>query len=270
MSKAKGTSNDKSQTSLEDRVRALEAELEKAKQDLKDSKAELVQFAYVASHDLQEPLRMVSSYLQLLTRRAGDKLDKDANEFIDFAVDGATRMQGMIQALLTYSRVNTKGKPFEPTDCEAVFSKALANLQTPIQNSGAEVTHDPLPTIVADEAQMAQLIQNLIDNGVKFHNEEQPKVHVSAKEQGDDWLFAVRDNGIGIDPEFHERIFEVFARLHGKQDYKGTGIGLSVCKKIVERHSGSIWVESEPGKGATFYFTIPKNLKEGGTQGENG
>ena len=177
-------------------------------------------------------------------------------------MDGSNRMMAMIQALLTYSRVGTRGKEFEPTDCEDILSKALSNLQVAIEEKGAAVTHGPLPTVTADDIQLLQLFQNLLGNAIKFCDEKQPQVHVSAEEQDEDWLFSFRDNGIGIDPEFKDRIFLIFQRLHGKGEYKGTGIGLAVCKKIVERHDGRIWVESEPGKGATFYFTAPKERKE--------
>ena len=239
-----------------------EAQMKRMLEDLERSNAELEQFAYIASHDLQEPLRMISSYTQLIGRRYKDKLDADGEEFIEYAVDGATRMQDRIQALLTYSRVGTRGKEFEPTDCDTVLEEALSNLQVAIKKSGSVISHDPLPTITADNIQMVQLFQNLIENGIKFHDEKQPEVHVSAKEQEDGWLFSVRDNGIGIDPEYSDRIFLIFKRLHAKGEYAGTGVGLALCKKIVERHGGRIWVESEPGKGATFYFTTPKEIKE--------
>lgn len=221
------------------------------------SNEELEQFAYVASHDLQEPLRMVSSYTQLLAQRYKGKLDADADEFIQFAVDGTLRMRTLINDLLAYSRVNTKGKDFEPTDVEAAVEYALANLQTAIEESGATVTHDSLPTVTADASQLNQLFQNLIGNAIKFRSEEPPRVHISAEQREDKWLFAVGDNGIGIDPQYHERIFTIFQKLHRKEEYPGTGIGLSICKRIVERHGGRIWLESELGKGATFYFTIP-------------
>jgi PAS domain S-box-containing protein len=240
----------------------IEDKLVKAKEDLERSNKELEQFAYVASHDLQEPLRMVSSYLKLLERRSKDKLDTEAQEFIDFAVDGSTRMAAMIQALLTYSRVGTRGKPFEPTDCEDIFNKAISNLQIAIEDKDAVVTHDPLPTILADGTQMLQLFQNLIGNGLKFQDNKRPEVQVSVEDRGEDWVFSFRDNGIGIDPKYKDRIFVIFERLHGKGEYKGTGIGLAVCKKIVERHAGQIWVDSTPGNGATFYFTMPKLRKE--------
>jgi PAS domain S-box-containing protein len=243
--------------------RQMEEKLQHTMEELKRSNTELEQFAYVASHDLQEPLRMVSSYVQLLARRYKGKLDKDADEFIEFAVDGSGRMQAMIQALLTYSRVGTKGKPPEPTDCEVILGHVLKNLQAALTESGAEVTHEPLPVIMADGVQMVQLFQNLIGNGIKFQEEGvKPKVHISVEDNSNDWVFSFRDNGIGIDPQYQDRIFVIFQRLHGKTEYKGTGIGLAVCKRIVERHGGRIWVESEPGKGATFKFTILKHREE--------
>jgi PAS domain S-box-containing protein len=231
--------------------------LEEAVAELKRSNADLQQFAYVASHDLQEPLRMVASYTQLLAKRYKGKLDSDADEFIGYAVDGATRMQRLIQDLLVYSRVNTQGQAFEPTSVEAVLDAALGNLRAAVEESRAVVTHDPLSTVMADERQLLQLFQNLLSNALKFRGEQPPRVHVSAERRGSEWLFSVRDNGIGIDPQYAERIFVVFQRLHNMAEYPGTGIGLAICKKIVERHGGRIWMESQLGKGATFYFTLP-------------
>lgn len=239
----------------EETKRAQAALAEKA-EELARSNTELQHFAYIASHDLQEPLRMVASYVQLLARRYNGKLDEEANEFINFAVDGAKRMQGLINALLAYSRIGTKGKPFEPTDCEEVLRTTLKNLQLAIEDSKAVVTHDPLPTVMADAAQVGQLFQNLIGNAIKFRDSRSPEVHIWAQRIGAEWLFSFRDNGIGIDPQYKERIFVIFQRLYNKQEYPGTGIGLALCKKIVERHGGRIWVESEPGNGSIFRFTI--------------
>jgi PAS domain S-box-containing protein len=263
-------------------------------QELARSNAELEQFAYVASHDLQEPLRMVASYTQLLARRYRGKLDADADEFIAFAVDGVNRMQALINDLLAYSRLRTKGAEFAPTDCSVVLDEALANLQAAISESGGVVTRGDLPTVVADRRQLMQLFQNLVGNAIKFHGETAPRVEVSARLRDaggetdggrrteDDgsassvlrppssisnpqsairnpqWEFAVRDNGIGIDPEHQERIFLIFQRLHSRAEYPGTGIGLAICKRIVERHGGRIWVQSAPGEGTTFFFTLPK------------
>ena len=225
-------------------------------EELQRSNTELEQFAYVASHDLQEPLRMVASYTQLLARRYQGKLDADADEFIGFAVDGATRMQSLINDLLQYSRVGTKGREPEPTDSETVLGLALANLKIAIEDNKATVSHDPLPMVMADDRQLEQLFQNLVGNAVKFHGGEPPRVHIRAERSNGRWTFAVRDNGIGIEPQYFDRIFQVFQRLHTRAEYPGTGIGLAMCKKIVERHGGRIWLESEPGKGTSFLFTL--------------
>ncbi|MBM3149514.1 MAG: hypothetical protein FJZ88_05740, partial [Chloroflexi bacterium] len=236
--------------------RRLLGEIKTDAEELQRSNAELERFAYVASHDLQEPLRMVASYTQLLEKRYKDKLDADAMEFINNAADGATRMQIMIESLLQLSRITTRGRPFQVTDCEKVFQKAMANLQLAVSDSGAKVTHDPLPEVMADDVQLIQLFQNLVANAIKFRREEPPKVHVSARQDGNEWVFAVKDNGIGIAPKDYDRIFVIFQRLHSQGEYPGIGIGLALCKKIVERHGGRIWIESQPGQGSTFYFTI--------------
>ena len=242
---------------ITDRKRA-EEDLKKTMEDLARSNKELEQFAYVASHDLQEPLRMVSSYVDLLARRYKGKLDADADEFIAYAVDGSRRMQRMIEDLLAFSRVGTRGKPLQPTDANVALDHALSNLQVAIEEARAVVTHDPLPTVMADETQLVQLFQNLIDNAVKFRGKDPPRCHVSAQDNGNAWVFSVRDNGIGIDPQYFDRIFVIFQHLHPARRYQGTGIGLSICKKIVERHGGRIWIESQKGKGSTFFFSIPK------------
>ncbi|MDG4555759.1 MAG: ATP-binding protein [Candidatus Competibacter sp.] len=237
--------------------------------ELRRSNADLEQFAYVASHDLQEPLRMVTGYLQLLERRYRDKLDDSAREFIAIAVDGAKRMQQLILDLLTFSRVSTRGQPYAPTDMEQALTETLANLETAIQEHAADIHRQPLPTVLADPAQMRMLLQNLLVNAIRFHRPgQQPQVSIAAERldharrppldgQASGWLFSVRDNGIGIEPRFFERIFVIFQRLHTRQEYPGTGIGLAVCKKIVERHGGRIWVESAPEQGACFSFFLP-------------
>src|SRR5439155_6180874 len=232
------------------------------------SNRELEQFAYVASHDLQEPLRMITSYTQLIAKRYQQRLDDDAKEFMHFAVDGALRMQRLIQGLLEYSRVGTRGKPFEPTDGEQAFSGALANLKIGVEESGATVTHAPLPKLMADSIQLTQLFQNLIANALKFRTEKPPHIHLGVERRlrvnaaslnvpPYEWIFQVRDNGIGIERRYFERVFLIFQRLHTPDRYPGTGIGLAICKKIVERHGGRIWVESEPGCGTTFSFALP-------------
>jgi hypothetical protein len=243
--------------------RRAEAALAHKAQELARSNAELEQFAYVASHDLQEPLRVIVNYLQLLERRYQGNIDAEAEKFIARAVAGAGRMKQLITDLLLYSRVGTKGKPLDPTDCEAACREALDNLRAAVEEAGAVVHLQALPTVQADAGQMTQLFQNLIGNAVKFHGPEPPEVEVAAEPQGEEWRFAVRDNGIGMEPEYLERIFGVFQRLHTRTEYPGTGIGLAVCQKIVERHRGRIWAESALGQGSTFYFTIPR---QGGSQ----
>lgn len=234
--------------------------------ELERSNAELERFAYVASHDLQEPLRVVASYVQLLARRYRGRLDSDADEFIAFAVDASRRMQILINNLLAYSRLTTRGGEFLPTDGEALLSGVLDNLRAALQETGAVVEHDPLPTIVADASQLAQVFQNLISNALKFHGEEPPHLRISASPQGSDWLFSVQDNGIGFDPRYAETIFILFKRLHGPREYAGTGVGLAICKRVIERHGGRIWVESEPGRGATFFFTLPAGYPTAGEE----
>jgi PAS domain S-box-containing protein len=233
------------------------ADLRKKVAELDRSNEELAQFAYIASHDLQEPLRMVASYTQLLSRRYKGKLDADADEFIAFAVDGASRMQRLIQDLLAYSQVGTKGTELIETSSEEAMQQALRNLCGAIESVGAMVTHDPLPLVLADETQLIQLFQNLIGNGVKYQAPGTPRVHISAARDDERrWLFSVRDNGLGINPMYFDRIFGMFQRLHKRQEFAGTGIGLAICKKIVERHGGGISVESQPGQGSTFLFSL--------------
>jgi two-component system, sensor histidine kinase and response regulator len=236
-------------------------ELGRKVEELARSNAELEQFAYVASHDLQEPLRMVASYTQLLARRYSGKLDADADEFIGFAVDGATRMQTLIQDLLYYSRVTTKGQSLQTTSAEAVCGDALGNLRKSIEDSNALVSVGPLPAVLADATQLTQLFQNLIGNAIKYRDHRRPEIRIGAKSEGDLALFSIEDNGIGIEPQYFDRIFQMFQRLHTRSEYSGTGIGLALCRKIVERHGGRIWLESRPGQGSTFLFTIP--LAEG-------
>jgi len=235
----------------------------RTEEELRRSNAELEQFTYIASHDLQEPLRMISIFTQLLARRYKGKLDRSADEFIGYVVDGAIRMQQMLEDLLTYSRIGTHAKPFEQVNCEDVFNQAVANLGVDIEENKATVTHDPLPAIMADASQMVQLFQNLISNAIKFRREEAPRVHVSAERKKNEWVFSVRDNGIGISPDFMGRLFQIFQREHAVSEYPGTGVGLAICRRIVEHHGGRIWAESQLGRGSTFYFTIPARGKNG-------
>jgi signal transduction histidine kinase len=239
-----------------ERRRAQEA-LARHASELARSNAELERFAYVASHDLQEPLRTVTSFVQLLAKRYEAKLDEDARDFIRFAVEGTARMRDLIQGLLAYSRAGAvTGLPV-PVDCGEALEKAIANLSVSIRDSGAAVTHDEMPKIVADGRQMVELFQNLVGNAIKFRGEKRPEVHVGVQRDGGAWILSVRDNGIGIAPEHWKRIFVMYQRLHRRDEYPGTGIGLAICDKIVRRHGGRIWVDSEPGKGSTFYFTLP-------------
>jgi PAS domain S-box-containing protein len=234
-----------------------EQELVHQARELARSNAELEQFAYVASHDLQEPLRMVGSFTELLARRYRGQIDEKADRYIGFVVDGVARMQQQIQALLSYSRAGTGGTAHRPTDCEEVLRRTLVDLRPTIDAAGARVDHEPLPTVPALATQVGQVFQNLIANAIKFRGAGPPEVHVSARRDANDWVFCIRDNGIGIDPQFADQIFIIFQRLHGRDEYPGTGIGLAICKKIVERHGGRIWVESRPGAGARFFFTLP-------------
>ncbi len=236
----------------------------RAEQELRRSNEELERFAYVASHDLQEPLRMVERYVQLLAKRYKGNLDADADEFINYAVQGAVRMQRLVEDLLAYSRVGTHGVPV-PTEAGTALDNALVGLKLAIAEASATVTHDALPTVRADPGQLEHLFANLIGNALKFRGADAPRVHVAARRDGDRWVFSVKDNGIGIDPRYFDRIFVLFERLHGREQYPGTGIGLAICKKIVEGHGGRIWVESQPeggaGGGATFFFTLPAALE---------
>ena len=239
-----------------ERRNSLEA-IRKVNEDLRRSNRDLEQFAYVASHDLQEPLRMVTSYMDLLETRYKGRLDKDSDQFIGFAVDGAHRMKQLISDLLTYSRITSHGKEPRLVSVQAAFGRAMADLRGVIAETGAQVTHDSLPEVMGDETQLTQLLVNLLSNAIKFRGEQPPRVHLGARKEGAEWIFSVRDNGIGIAPEGFERIFQVFQRLHTRQKYPGSGIGLAVCKRIVERHGGRIWVESQAGRGSTFFFAIP-------------
>lgn len=239
---------------LQDEHRHDQAELARSNRDLE-------QFAYVASHDLQEPLRMVAMYTQLLAERYQGRLDENAEKYIHYIVDGALRMQTLVRDLLAFSRVGRQGAPLQSVDCNAVVAIALQNLQAAIQDSGARIEYSQLPTLIADSSQLTQLFQNLIGNAIKFRGAEPPQIRVSAEKRDKDWLFSVTDNGIGIAPQHAELVFVIFKRLHTQAEYPGSGIGLAICKKIVEQRGGRIWVESEPGRGSAFKFTLP--AKEG-------
>ncbi|RQG97864.1 PAS domain-containing protein [Natrarchaeobius chitinivorans] len=227
------------------------------KRKLEESNERLEQFAYAASHDLQEPLRMVTSYLQLLERRYGDELDEDAGEFIDYAVDGAERMREMIDGLLEYARVETQGDPFEPVELNEVLDDVRTDLQLQIERSDARIEADSLPQISGDRGQLRQVFQNVLSNAIEYSGDEPPRVTVSAERDGSRWRVSIHDEGVGIDPDETDRVFEVFQRLHSHDESEGTGIGLALCRRIVERHGGEIWLESEPGEGSTFSFTLP-------------
>lgn len=237
-----------------------EQELQETLKQLKRSNAELEQFAYVASHDLQEPLRMITSFLQLLQRRYEHQLDSNANEFIQFAVDGAARMQELVNDLLAYSRIERKTGKFEEVDTEEILKQITFESRLLIEENNADISYDNLPVVRADYPQMVQVFQNLLSNSIKYNNQERPTIHVSAEKKDTDWLFKVEDNGIGIDPKHGERVFKIFQRLHARDEYEGTGIGLAIVKRIVERHGGMIWYESQPDQGSTFYFNIPREM----------
>jgi chemotaxis family two-component system sensor kinase Cph1 len=248
-------------------LKRVEEEMKQLTAELKRSNEDLQQFASAVSHDLQEPLQVIKGFLALLERHSKGKLDEKAQELIRFAVEGSKRMEDIIRDLLEYSRVGTKAREFKPADCSLILNEAISNLKTSIEEERAEVTRDSLPTVMADASQLTRLFQNLISNAIKFHGAEAPRVHVSAERKGDEWLFSVRDNGIGIDMKYADTIFAAFKRLHSDDKFRGTGIGLAVCKKIVEFHGGRIWVESRPGNGSTFYFRIP--LREADTGGRH-
>jgi light-regulated signal transduction histidine kinase (bacteriophytochrome) len=242
---------------ISERKRA-DRERQRALDELARSNRDLEQFAHVVSHDLQEPLRMVSSYCELLRRGYRGRLDDDADQFIEFAVDGAQRMQLLIQDLLAYSRVGSRGGAFKKTDANRSLELALANLQEAIAESQARISVDPLPTVFADEVQLAQLLQNLVSNAIKYRRGEPPEIRISAEPCGPLWAFAVTDKGIGVEPRFARSVFEVFKRLHSRKEFPGTGIGLAICKRIVERHGGEIWLDCEYRDGARFWFTLPE------------
>jgi signal transduction histidine kinase len=243
---------------LQDRRQEAERKQQEYLRELKRSNEELEQFAYVASHDLQEPLRMVASYTELLAERYKGKLDPQADKFIGYAVDGAKRMQGLIRDLLTFARVSSKAKPLRPTDSEKVLARVLSDLRPVMEKNKATVTHGKLPTVNADDSQLGQVLQNLIGNAIKFHGNRPPHIGISAEFVDEMWRFAVADNGIGIPQEVGDRIFQMFQRLHTREEYEGSGIGLAIAKRIVVRHGGRIWFDSAPGEGTTFRFTLPK------------
>jgi len=256
--------------SLEERVAERSALAEARARELSRSNAELQQFVHVASHDLKEPLRMINSFVQLLQRQFEGNLEPNTREYIQYVVEGARRIQRLIDDLLSYTRLGARSLSPQSVDLGEVVREALSNLGLAIDETGTEVTWDPMPQVEADRTHMVLLLQNLIGNALKFHGAGKPKVHVGAKAEIDRWVFSVTDNGIGIEPQYFEKIFIVFQRLHAREEYPGTGIGLALCKKVVEQHGGKIWVESEPGKGSTFYFTIPKIIRGGQHEGETG
>ena len=238
------------------------SDIKRAEEELIRSNQDLQQFAYVASHDLQEPLRNVASCLQLLEKEYKNKLGANADQYIHYAIESSVRMKSLILDLLAYSRVATRGKAPEPVDCQQLLDRTVDNLGVAISEAGAVITHGPLPKVYGDDAQLLQVFQNLVQNGIKFHRDEPPQIHISAAKNNNDWVFSVKDNGIGIESKHLDRIFVIFQRLHKRSQYEGTGMGLAIVKKVVERHQGRVWVDSEPGKGTTFYFTIPDNVMQ--------
>lgn len=247
---------------LSEHISKREIEFNVIMEDLRRSNEDLQQFAYVASHDLQEPLRAIVSFSQLLEDKYQDKMDKDGKEFIHFITDGAKKMNTLIKDLLSYSRITTHAKPSKINNIEEVLKDALYNLQESIKESGAVITYDQLPILKVDKTQFTQLFQNLISNAIKFRREEPPKIHIGLIKVNDEWMFSIKDNGIGIESKYFGKLFNIFYRLHTKEEYPGTGIGLPICKKIVQRYAGKIWVKSEIGKGTTFYFTVnPEKIK---------
>jgi PAS domain S-box-containing protein len=237
----------------------VQTALQLTAEEVKRSNRDLEQFAYIASHDLQEPLRAVGGYVKLLHRRFPEHLDAKAIEYINGAAEGAARMERLITDLLAYSRVGTRGGTFAPVDLEGILNEALRNLQAAFKSSQATITREPLPVLAVDATQIMQLFQNLLGNALKFRSERPPEIQVGARHEPGRWVFSIRDNGIGIEPQYFDRIFQIFQRLHTRTHYPGTGIGLAICKKIVERHDGAIWVESAPGQGSTFLFSLPEN-----------
>ncbi|MDH3582994.1 MAG: response regulator [Phycisphaerae bacterium] len=225
---------------------------------LKQGMEDLQQFAYVASHDLQEPLRTIGSYCQILHDRYRGQLDDQADQYIDFVVDGVSRMQVLIRDLLSYARLDTHGRPFESVDCNAVVDDTLQQLKSSVEDSQADVQRAELPVLMGDRSQLTQVFQNLISNAIKFRGNGPPKVAIGVEEGDGNWVFYVRDDGIGFDPSQHDQLYGMFKRLHTRDEYPGTGVGLALCRKVIQRHGGRIWAESEPGQGSTFYFTIPR------------
>lgn len=249
--------NNQLEMEVTERSKAQDA-LDAANTDLERSNRELELFASVASHDLQEPLRTITSYIELLAHKYGDKLDQQADQYMGFIMDGAHHLQTLINDLLAYSRVGTRAKPFAPVKMDSVLDQVLGGMKKTIAESNTQVERDELPEVLGDDVQLAQLFQNLIANAVKFRkNEAASRIRVTIKEDGDEWIFGVHDNGIGIDPQYSERIFQIFRRLHTREEYEGSGMGLAICRKIVEHHGGRIWVESTRGEGSSFYFTLP-------------